>query len=246
MNIHIAQQPVEMAQQAAAMAADCLKQTIDQKGAAHLIVATGASQLGMLEQLAQAKGIAWQQVTGFHLDEYIGLPITHPASFRLYLWQRFLCRLPVPLKAFHYLNGESDAAGECERVGRILKDHPIDLALVGIGENAHLAFNDPPADFQTRQPYLCVALDEACRRQQTGEGWFASLEEVPTHAISMSVSQIMASDKIVCTVPDQRKARAVALSLQGPVTPQVPASILQRHPNTDVFLDASAASLLES
>ena len=173
--------------------------------------------------------IAWNRVTGFHLDEYVGLPIAHPASFRGYLWQRFVSRLPLPLAAFHFLDGEGDPQAECRRVGEIIRRHPIDVAFVGIGENGHLAFNDPPADFETEEPYLVVELDDACRRQQLGEGWFPTFDDVPQQAISMSVRQIMKSRAIICTVPDERKAEAVRNAVEGEVTPQVPASILQRH-----------------
>jgi glucosamine-6-phosphate deaminase len=192
--------------------------------------------------------INWNKVTGFHLDEYVGLAIDHPASFRGYLWQRFVSRLPLPLRAFHFLDGEAGeaaSAAECRRVGDILRQHPIDVAYVGIGENGHLAFNDPPADFDTEEPYLVVQLDDACRRQQLGEGWFPTFDDVPKQAISMSVRQIMKSGAIICTVPDERKAEAVRNSVEGEVSPKVPASILQRHKQCTLFLDTPAASLLK-
>lgn len=245
MRIHIAESKLEMAAEAANVGAELIRQSIREQGHANIIVATGASQLEMLECLAEAQAIDWQKVIGFHLDEYIDLPFTHPASFRLYLWQRFVSRLPIPMRQFHFLSGERDPTAECQRVGEILRQHPIDVAFVGIGENAHLAFNDPPADFQTQQPYLVVELDQACRQQQTGEGWFPTLEEVPQQAISMSVRQILKSRNIVCTVPDQRKAAAVAAATQGPVTSQVPASVLQEHSAVDLFLDRAAASQLQ-
>ncbi|MHC4800443.1 MAG: glucosamine-6-phosphate deaminase, partial [Planctomycetota bacterium] len=187
--------------------------------------------------------IDWSNVTGFHLDEYIGLPFSHPASFRKYLKQRFVDH--APLCEFHFINGEDDPQAECRRVGELISQHPIDVAFVGIGENGHLAFNDPPADFQTEEPYIVVTLDDACRQQQFGEGWFPSLEDVPQTAISMSIKQIMKSKSIVCSVPDRRKAKAVAVALQGPVTPDVPASILQQHPNVTIYLDREAASLMD-
>jgi glucosamine-6-phosphate deaminase len=152
--------------------------------------------------------------------------------------------LPVPLAAFHYLNGDSDPQQECARVGALLQQEPIDVAFVGIGENGHLAFNDPPADFETTQPYLVVQLDEACRQQQYGEGWFPSFEAIPRQAISMSIRQIMNSRAIICTVPDQRKASAVRACLQGPISPLAPASILQEHGSCTIYLDPPAASLL--
>jgi len=185
----------------------------------------------------------WSKVTGFHLDEYIGLPVTHPASFRKYLKERFMEK--VPIRAFHFINGENDPKEECKCVGEIIQAHPIDVAFVGIGENGHLAFNDPPADFETDEPYIVVKLDEACRRQQLGEGWFKTLDEVPDRAISMSIQQILQSKVIICTVPDSRKAEAVKKVVEGKVTPDVPASILQQHPQTMLYLDANAAALLK-
>ncbi len=234
----------EMARAAAQAGAERIRRAIAERGEANIIVATGASQFEMFEVLVAQPEIAWNRVTAFHLDEYVGVPITHPASFRLYLWQRFVSRLPLPPAAFHYLDGEADCRAEIERVGAILQQHPIDVAFVGIGENGHLAFNDPPADFETEEPFLMVDLDEACRRQQFGEGWFPTFEDVPDRAISMSIRQIMKSAAIVCTVPDERKAKAARDTIEGPVTPDVPASILQKHPEATVFLDGSAASLL--
>lgn len=231
-------------QAAAAFGAGLVRQTLARRGEANLIVATGASQFEMLEALVMEPGIAWDQVTFFHLDEYVGLPVTHPASFRKYLWERFHRRLPVPPKAFHYVDGSGNAEAECERLGAIIAEHPIDVCFAGIGENAHLAFNDPPADFETTKPYVVVNLDEACRRQQLGEGWFPTLEDVPAQAISMSIRQILASRCIVITAPDERKAGAIKASVEEPVTPDVPSSILQRHDNTHVFLDKTSASLL--
>lgn len=233
-----------MAAQAAHDGAELLRRRLRAAGSAAIIVATGASQLEMLAALVREPGIAWDRVMAFHLDEYVGLPITHPASFRKYLWERFHRLLPLPLKAFHYINGENDPQAECRRLGAIIRDHPIDVAFVGIGENGHLAFNDPPADFATEEPYLVVNLDDACRRQQLGEGWFPTFDDVPRRAISMSCRQILQSQHIVCTVPDWRKAEAVKGAVEGPVTPAVPASILQRHPHTTLYLDSESASLL--
>ena len=235
----------EMAEAAAAAGAELIRKAIKTKGTANIIVATGASQFEMLEALAGMPDVPWNRVTGFHLDEYADMEITHPASFRLYLWKRFVSLLPLPLSAFHYLAGEGDARAEIDRVGAVLTAHPIDVAFVGIGENGHLAFNDPPADFLTDKPFLLVELDEACRRQQLGEGWFPSLEAVPTRAISMSVRRIMKSAAIICTVPDRRKAEAVRGAVEGPVTPDVPASILQEHNAATLYLDSEAASLLK-
>jgi glucosamine-6-phosphate deaminase len=242
MNIETFTTKEEMGAAAAAHGVSKLRTVLEAKGSASFIVATGASQFEMLDQLAEAD-LPWNKLTGFHLDEYVGLSINHEASFRKYLWERFVSRLPLPLAAFHFLDGEVDAGAECRRASELIEQTSIDVAFVGIGENGHLAFNDPPADFDTEQPYLIVDLDEACRQQQFGEGWFPDLDSVPRQAISMSVRQIMKSDAIVCTVPDERKAEAVKNATQGPVTPEVPASILQEHPDCRLFLDAAAASL---
>jgi glucosamine-6-phosphate deaminase len=224
--------------------AERIRAVLRERSEAKIILATGASQFEMLDALLQEPGLAWNRVTIFHLDEYVGLPIAHPASFRLYLWRRFHSKLPVPLRAFHYLNGEGDVAAECRRVGGLLKEAAIDVAFVGIGENGHLAFNDPPADFETEEPYIVVDLDKACRAQQMGEGWFPTIEDVPQRAISMSIRQIMKSKAIVCTAPDLRKAQAVKEAVEGPVSPERPSSILQDHPDATLYLDKAAASYL--
>lgn len=243
MEVLIEPDVTSMSRAAARLAAESLRHALRDRGQANLILATGASQLKMLRELVQCD-VDWQQVTCFHLDEYVGLPETHPASFRRYLKHEFCDRIDGP-QEFHWVHADrEDAAAECQRLGELIRRHPIDLACVGIGENGHLAFNDPPADFETDDPFLVVELDEACRRQQSGEGWFAALEDVPHRAISMSIQQIMRSAIIVCTVPDQRKAEAVAAAVEGPVTPKVPASILQRHPRVTLFLDQAAASHL--
>jgi glucosamine-6-phosphate deaminase len=245
MDIRILPDKPAMGKAAGEHAAGLIRAALHAAGTARVIVATGASQFEVLETLAAAPGIYWPRVTLFHLDEYVGMPATHAASFRGYLWERFQRKLPLPVRAFHYLDAERDAAAECRRVGDLLRERPIDVACVGIGENGHLAFNDPPADFETEEPYLQVVLDEACRRQQFGEGWFKTFEEVPTRAISMSIRQILKSKAIVCGVPERRKAEAVRGALEGPVTPQVPSSILQQHPACAFFLDEAAASLLK-
>jgi len=233
-----------MAAAAAARAAEALRSAIAARGRAHVIAATGASQFEFLDALVRAAGIDWSRTVLFHLDEYVGLPEAHPASFRRYLKERIVDRAHPG--AFHFINGEArDPEAECRRVGEVLARHPVDVAFVGIGENGHLAFNDPPADFETEEPYIVVTLDEACRRQQLGEGWFARLEDVPARALSMSIRQLLKSREVLCVVPDARKARAVRDCLQGPVSRDHPASILQRHPRTAVFLDAASAALLE-
>lgn len=245
MDIQIMPDKQPMGKAAAAAGAQLVRKALAERSAANIIVATGASQFEMLAALVAEPGIDWHRVTAFHLDEYVGLPITHPASFRAYLWKRFVSQLPLPLRAFHYLDGEGSPQAECRRASEIIRRHPIDVAFVGIGENGHLAFNDPPADFQIEEPYTVVQLDDACRRQQLGEGWFPTLDDVPKQAISMSVRQIMKSGAIICTVPDERKAEAVRNAVNGDVTPTVPASILQRHENCTLYLDQPAASLLQ-
>ena len=243
MEVVVESTPAKLGVKAAAFAFDKLRSSLTERGEANLILATGASQIELLQELVRAD-LDWKQVTCFHLDEYLGMPATHPASFRRYLQERFVDLIDGP-KDFHWVRGDAtDSDVECERIGKIIRQHPIDVACIGIGENGHMAFNDPPADFETTDPYLVVELDEACRRQQAGEGWFPSLEDVPTRAISMSVRQIMASTAIVCTVPDERKARAVQATVEGPITPDLPASILREHPQVTLLLDEAAASLL--
>jgi glucosamine-6-phosphate deaminase len=245
LSVEVAPDAATAGARAAACGVELVRSALARTGRAGVIVATGASQFDVLAGLAAAPGVAWEKVTFFHLDEYLGLPVTHPASFRRFLWERFHSRLPVPPKAFHYLDGEAaEPVSECARVGRLLAGEAIDVAFIGIGENAHLAFNDPPADWVTEQPYLVVELDDACRRQQLGEGWFPTLEDVPRRALTMSVRQILKSRHLIVTVPDARKAVAVRDSLQGPVTPNVPASILREHSDCRIFLDPPAASLL--
>ncbi len=234
----------EMGRAAACAAEQAVREAMETKGYANIVLATGTSQLEMLENLAVAEGIDWSKVTMFHLDEYIGLSAEHPASFRKYLKERFVDKVPK-LRAAHFVNGDAaDPQRQCKRLGVLIAEQLIDVACIGIGENGHLAFNDPPADFDTDEPYIVVTLDEKCRKQQLGEGWFDTLDQVPQKAISMSIKQILKSTCIICTVPDKRKADAVSNALQGEVTPEVPASILQRHDNCKIFLDAEAASLL--
>jgi glucosamine-6-phosphate deaminase len=233
----------EMGAAAAAHAADAIKQTIEEKDRANIILATGTSQFETIKSLTSS-GIDFSKVTMFHLDEYTGLSADHPASFRKYLKERFVDKVPA-LNAVHFVEGDAEnSQQECQRLGEIITKHPIDVALIGIGENGHLAFNDPPADFETEEPYIIVELDEKCRAQQMGEGWFKTLEQVPRRAISMSIRQIIKSACLIVSVPEKRKAEAVKNALEGEVTNICPASILQRHPNCKMFLDADAASLL--
>jgi len=244
MKIQIYSTPHQLGEAAGKNAARLIQQAIEKNGAANIILATGTSQFETLHQLV-SEDIDWSKITMFHLDEYIGLPITHPASFRKYLQERFISKIS-PLKAVYLINGEADPQQECDRLGTLIMQHPIDVALIGIGENGHLAFNDPPADFETVQPYIVVELDVTCRRQQMGEGWFKSIEEVPQTAISMSVRQIMKSKNIICSVPDKRKAMAVKHCVEREVSNMYPASILQEHENCVVYLDGAAASLLSN
>jgi len=241
MEVVISNSKSELGEQAATTGAGIIREAIKTNGTANIIVATGASQFEMLNELIK-QDVDWSRVTAFHLDEYIGIPETHPASFRKYLKERFAAK--VSLQEFHYVDGETDPDAECRRLGEIIGKHPIDVAFVGIGENGHLAFNDPPADFQTEEPFIVVSLDEQCRRQQWGEGWFPTLGDVPEQAISMSVKQIMKSKTIICSVPDVRKAEAVKGSVEGKVTPLVPASVLQQHKAVWIYLDNDSASLL--
>jgi glucosamine-6-phosphate deaminase len=235
---------VSLGEAAAAEAASALRDTIARQGRACVVAATGASQFEFLEALVRAPDVDWRRTVFFHLDEYVGLPASHAASFRRYLKERLADRIHPG--AFHFIEGDRpDPEAEARRVGELIRGCEIDLAFVGIGENGHLAFNDPPADFATEEPYIVVRLDEACRRQQLGEGWFPSLEDVPRRAISMSIRQIMKARRILCVVPDARKAAAVRDTLTGEVSPWRPASALQRHPAATVYLDVDSAALLE-
>ena len=231
-----------LASEAASQAATTIRNSIRERGRARIIAATGASQFEFLEQLTKAPQIDWQAVEMFHLDEYLGLPAAHPASFRKYLLERLINK--VGIVHYHLLNGEKNSQQVIAEVSTEIRKAPIDVAFVGIGENGHLAFNDPPADFETEEAYIVVELDEACRKQQLGEGWFKSLQEVPQRAISMTVRQILRSNEIICVVPDARKAQAVAKCFGGEISPLAPASILRTHANTCVYLDQDSSALL--
>jgi len=242
LEIQVFDTKAELGEAAARDAARIINEAIEERGAAFVIAATGASQFEFLDALVQEK-IDWARVVYFHLDEYVGLPESHPASFRRYLKERLLSRIHP--KAFHFLDGEvADVSQECRRVGELIAQQTIDVAFVGIGENGHLAFNDPPADFETEEPYLVVNLDDTCRQQQVGEGWFKSIAEVPNQAISMSIKQILKSRNILCIVPDLRKAEAVRASVTLAVSPLQPASILQQHGHVTLYLDRDSSSLL--
>jgi len=234
-----------MAEAAAQQAAATIKKAIAERDRCRIVLATGTSQFQFLDALTATEGIDWKKVDAFHLDEYVGIPVTHPASFRKILLERVIQKTGIA--SYYFLEGDaSDLSSAIENVARQLTSAPIDIAFVGIGENGHIAFNDPPADFESEDPYLVVELDEACRRQQVGEGWFDSLSQVPTRAISMSPRQIMKAREIVAVVPDQRKAKAVQSCLEGKVRPDAPASILRQHPNATLFLDDDSSSLLSA
>ena len=242
MNIKLLEDKLSLGRAAAQQAAEAIRRAIHKSGKARIIAATGASQFELLDSLTSLPDIGWERVELFHLDEYIGLPANHPASFRNYLLTRLINK--VGITHYHLLDGEQEAAEVIRAVGDALRKAPIDVAFVGIGENGHLAFNDPPADFETEEPYMIVTLDEACRRQQLGEGWFTNLSEVPRQAISMSIRQILQAREIICAVSEARKARAVAACVEGEISPLAPASVLRTHPNTTVYLDRDAAALL--
>ncbi len=224
---------------AASRGADLIRSAIRKKGRANIILATGSSQFEMLSSLIQ-EDIDWSRITAFHLDEYIGISINHTASFRKYLKERFVDK--VPLKEFHFIDGEADPSLEIGRLNELIEQHQIDVAFIGIGENAHLAFNDPPADFETTDPYIEVELDLDCRKQQFNEGWFPSVEEVPDRAISMSVNHILKSASIICTVPGERKAVAVKHTLENGVVSDIPASALKTHKSVYLYLDQDSSS----
>lgn len=244
MTVSIQKDARELGQEAGTKAASLIKDAIAAQGAAAIILATGSSQFETIRTLIQDRQIAWDKVTMFHLDEYIDLPISHKASFRKYLKERFLDKVPK-LKAVHLIDGQNDPVEECKRLAGLIRKQPIDVAMVGIGENGHLAFNDPPADFDTTAPYIVANLDLACRQQQVNEDWFSDVQAVPMRAISMSVHQIMLSKHIVCSVPDIRKAAAVKNTLEQPVSNKYPASVLRQHADCYFYLEEMSASLLD-
>ena len=240
MKVKVLQDSRELGKAAAALAAETLNRAIARNGKARLVLSTGASQFDTLKSLV-LQDVAWSKVEMFHLDEYVNLPADHPASFRKYLKERFTDL--VPLGSSHFVNAEGDVARCIADLTAAIRREPIDLALVGIGENAHIAFNDPPADFQNQAAYIVVDLDDNCKKQQVGEGWFDSVAAVPRQAVSMSVHQIMLSKTIISAVPHRVKANAIQLTLENEVTPLIPATILKQHPDTHIFLDQESASL---
>lgn len=242
MIIKVFEDKISLAKAAAMQAAAAMRAAIAQHAWARIITASGASQIEFLEALTAMAGIDWQKVELFHLDEYIGLAMTHPASFCKYAREHLIDKKGI-IK-YHLMNGEGNPAEVIREASRAITVAPIDIAFVGIGENGHLAFNDPPADFETEEPYIVVNLDQASQRQQVGEGWFADLAAVPKRAISMSVRQILKAWEIVAVVPDARKAKAVKACFDGELSPMAPASILRTHPNATVYLDKASAALL--
>ncbi len=233
----------QLAQAASEQAVELLRKAIAEKGSARIIAATGAAQFEFLELLSNRSDIDWRKVEMFHLDEYLGLPASHPASFRRFLRERLIDK--TAMTRFHLLDGEKDPQKVITEVTAEINKGPIDIAFVGIGENGHLAFNDPPANFETEEAYIVVDLDEACRRQQLGEGWFKSLDEVPRRALSMTIKQVLKARNIIAIVPDARKAQAVARCFNGEISPMAPSSILRTHANTVIYLDQNSAALLK-
>lgn len=243
MLLKIFRDKVSLGLAAAEQAATAIKRAIADKGYARIVAATAASQLEFLDALTKMPGIDWQKVEAFHLDEYIGLPITHPGSFRKMLMEQLVRKTGIT--KYHLLEGDApDPAVAVRQASSQLASALIDIAFLGIGENGHIAFNDPPADFETEEPYIIVNLDEACRRQQVGEAWFADISQVPTRAISMSARQILKAKELLAVVPDRRKAEAIKACFEGEISPMAPASILRKHPNATVYLDEGSASLL--
>ena len=243
MNIRVFEDKNSLGQAAADQAASAIRKAILERDQARIVVATAASQKEFLEALTSAPGIDWPSVEVFHLDEYIGLPISHPGSFRKMLLEQLISKTGIA--KYHLLDGDGDVDAVVARASAALTSAPVDIASLGIGENGHLAFNDPPADFQTERPYLIVELDEACRRQQVGEAWFSDVSQVPQRAISMSVRQIMKIKELIAVVPGPRKAEAIKACFNGDISPMAPASILRNHPHATVYLDQASAALLD-
>ena len=245
MYINISKNEEKMGQKASEKASSILSNAIKEKGKAVFVAATGASQFEFLKYLTVDKSIDWSKSTMFHLDEYVGLDSNHTASFRRYLNERIIKKVN-PGQVYFIQGDHPKPEEECGRLSKIIQNYEIDVAFVGIGENSHLAFNDPPADFNTKNAFMIVQLDEACRQQQVNEGWFDRLEDVPAKAITMSIPQIMKARNIICVVPDQRKALAVKNSLEREISPSYPASILRKHQNLSLFLDKDSASLIKT
>lgn len=243
MRIQLRDNREQLGRIAAEQAATAIRRSIEERGRARVVGASAASQLEFLEALIASPNIDWDKVELFHLDEYIGLPPTHPASFCRFLEEHLIAKTGI--RQTHFLRGDWPAMETIERTNAAIRVAPIDIAFVGIGENGHLAFNDPPADFQTEEPFIIVELDETCRRQQVAEAWFPTLEDVPKRAISMSVRQVLKAREILAVVPGPRKAAAIQTCLEGPISPLAPASILRTHADTTVYLDKDSAALLQ-
>jgi glucosamine-6-phosphate deaminase len=242
MILKVFEEKYSLAKGAAAHAATVMRRAITERGRVRVVAASAASQIEFLEALTASPDIDWKRVELFHLDEYIGLPMTHPASFALYMREHLISKTGITMH--HLLNGEGDPQEVIREVNKAISAAPIDIAFVGIGENGHLAFNDPPADFEIEEPFIVVSLDEACRQQQVGEGWFANLDAVPKQAMSMSVQQVLKAREIVAVVGGKRKAAAVKACFDGPISPLAPSSILRTHPNATIYLDTESAALL--
>jgi glucosamine-6-phosphate deaminase len=242
MVVRVFEERNSLGQAAAAQAAKAIRDAIAKRGRARVVAASAASQFEFLEALTAMPDIDWKRVELFHLDEYIGLPMSHPASFCKFLQERLIGKTGIT--EHHLLNGEEDPAEVIRRTNQAISAAPVDIAFVGIGENGHLAFNDPPADFETEEPYIVVSLDEACRQQQVGEGWFKDLAAVPKRAVSMSVRQVLKAKEIIAVVPGPKKAQAIKACFDGPISPMAPASILRTHANATVYLDRESATLL--
>lgn len=239
MEIRICQKPDALGKSAAGYVSGLLNAAIAQNGRARVVLSTGASQFDTIKHLVK-EPVDWSRVEMFHLDEYVGLPMEHPASFRRYLKERFVDLLPQKLQAAHFVDGTREGIANLTRE---LRAAPIDVGLIGIGENTHIAFNDPPADFDTREAYIVVDLDEACKRQQMGEGWFPTIDDVPKQAVSMTVWQIMQCRQIVSCVPYPVKAAAIEKTLLADETTNlIPASILKEHPHFVLYADMDSAA----
>lgn len=244
MKIYVDESAAALGQRAADETARRICEAVEERGECRLLLSTGASQFPLFDALTVKKYVPWNRVVMFHLDEFVDMEDSHPASFRRYLRERFIDR--VHPGAYHLVSGEGDVQANIAALTVELRRAPVDIALIGIGENGHIAFNDPPADFDSREAYRVVTLEERCRRQQLGEGWFASLDEVPMRAVSMTVYQIMQSRAILSVVPDARKAEAIAKTLQAPaVTNLIPATILREHPDWTLYLDRDSASMVD-
>ncbi|MCL2544538.1 MAG: 6-phosphogluconolactonase [Clostridia bacterium] len=239
MDIFVFPDPQRLGEAAASEAARILRDAVGRRGKARIVLSTGASQFAVLDALTR-QSVPWAQVEMFHLDEYAGLPDTHRASFRRYLRERFI-GVAHPGKA-HLVDGTQE---NMAALATAIRSEPVDLGLIGIGENAHIAFNDPPADFATREAYILVRLDERCKAQQVREKWFDSLADVPEQAVTMTVHQILQCERIISCVPFAVKAGAVRDTLQSPVTPNIPATILKTHPHLWLYLDADAFARVE-